>query len=208
MELEKVSVELNVEGENNKVVGGNIIHGDAHFHIHDKETEKVNPVPVSPDPPSAGPLDPEVEQLLTKLNLMLLKPIFIEEELTISDLAKLTDDQLSKIGVKKIKHRLAIIEEAKARTCALTGTITLSASRAAARRRSECLGRYVATGEEHEGAPVYRNSGDYILYRYSDGTWRASQHGIGWFSVICNVEYYKTTLDKLIIVKNVWWKYI
>ena len=120
-EKEKAFRELNVHGENHKVVGGNIIHGDAHFHIHDnpiskKETEKVNPVPVSPDPPSAGPLDPEVEQLLTKLNLMLLKPIFIEEELTLSDVAKLTDDQLRKIGVLKIKHGLAIIEEAKART--------------------------------------------------------------------------------------------
>ena len=43
-------------------------------------------------------------------------------------------------------------------------------------------------GEEHEGAAVYRNSDGYILYRYSDGTWRASQHGIGWFSVISSVD--------------------
>ena len=92
------------------------------------------------------------------------------------------------MGIQKIKHRLAIIDEVKARTCALTGTITLSDSGAAARRRSECLGRYVATGEEHEGAAVYRNSGDYILYRHSDGTWRASQHGIGWFSVLSSVD--------------------
>ena len=100
----------------------------------------------------------------------------------------ITDDQLSKIGVQKIKHRLAIIDEVKARTCASTGTITMSASGAAARRRSECLGRYVATGEEHEGAVVYRNSDGYILYRYSYGTWRASQHGIGWFSVLSSVD--------------------
>ena len=177
MEPEKVSVELNVEGENNKVVGGNIIHGDAHFHIHgdttsskkDGKAEKVT---------SARSLDPEVEVMLTKLNLMSLKTIFIEEELTMSDLAKITDDQLSKIGVRKIKHRLAIIDEVKARTCALTGIITLSATGAAAKRWPSFLGRYLATGEEHQGAPVYRKSDGGYLSRYRNGTWHAGW-GIG-----------------------------
>ena len=90
-----------------------------------------------------------------------------------SDLAKLTDDQLSKIGVQKIKHRLAIMDEVKARRCALTGTITLSATGAAAKEWPRSLGRYEATGEEHEGAPVFSDGDGRYLYRYSDGTWRA-----------------------------------
>ena len=56
--------------------------------------------------PAPCPLDPEVEAMLTKLNLSSLKTIFVQEELTISDLAKITNDQLSKIGVQKIKHIL------------------------------------------------------------------------------------------------------
>ena len=71
----------NVAGEHHKVVGGNIIHGVAHFHIHgdttsskrDGKAEKVT---------SAGSLDPEVEAMLTKLNLMSLKSIFVEEDLS------------------------------------------------------------------------------------------------------------------------------
>ena len=97
-EKEKPSAVQNVAGEHHKVVGGNIIHGDAHFHIHgdttsskkDGKAEKVT---------SAGPLDSEVETMLTKLNLMSLKTIFIEEELTMSDLAKLSKDDLKDIGI-------------------------------------------------------------------------------------------------------------
>ena len=170
-EKEKLSVVQNIAGEHHKVVGGNIIYGDAHIHIHSETSSKTGAEKINPEPDEAGSilvpdfssaLDPGVEQLLTKLNLLSLKTIFVEEELTISDLAKITDDQLSKIGVQKIKHRFHIMDEVKARTCALTGTITLSDSGVAARRRSECLGRYVATGEEHEGAPVYRDSGDIL----------------------------------------------
>ena len=39
-EKEKASVVQNVDGERHKVVGGNIIHGDAHFHIHGDTTSK------------------------------------------------------------------------------------------------------------------------------------------------------------------------
>ena len=101
-ELVKTSVVKNIDGEHHKVVGGNIIHGDAHFHIHGDTNSKRDKEPSY----TAGPLDPEVEAMLTKLNLLSLKTIFIEEELTISDLAKITNDQLSKIGVQKIKHIL------------------------------------------------------------------------------------------------------
>ena len=37
-EKEKASVVQNVDGERHKVVSGNIIHGDAHFHIHGDTT--------------------------------------------------------------------------------------------------------------------------------------------------------------------------
>ena len=40
---------------------------------------------------------------------------------------------------------------------------------------TEYLGRYEATGEEEEDAPVYRNSHGIYLYRHSDGTWRADE---------------------------------
>ena len=78
MDPEKSSVVQNVAGEHHKVVGGNIIHGDAHFHIHgdttsskkDGKAEKVT---------SAGRLDPEVEVILqepleTETNLSLALP--------------------------------------------------------------------------------------------------------------------------------------
>ena len=173
-EKEKASVVQNIAGEHHKVVGGNTFYGDAHITIHGdtttskKEEEKPN---------FAGPLDPEVEQMLTKLNLMSLKNIFIEEELTISDLTKITNDQLMKIGVQKIKHRLAITEEVArildaASKC--TGTITLHASGAAAEIWSECLGSFEAIEEKYQGAAVYRNNKGKYLYRESDGTWRVT----------------------------------
>ena len=51
-------------------------------------------------------------------------------------------------------------------------SVTLSAT-GAANAWPAHLGSYVATGEEEEGAPVYRTSDDYPLFRESDGTWRA-----------------------------------
>ena len=182
-EIEKASVAQNVAGEHHKVIGGNTFYGDAHIHIHGDTTIKTEEEKLD----SAGPLDPEVGQMLIKLNLMSLKTIFIEEELTMSDLAKITDDQLSKIGVQKIKHRLVIMDEVKSRTCALTGTITLSATGAAATCRPWYLGSYEATGEEEEGAPVYRDSDGRYLYRHSDGTWRADDV-IGGPGVIRSVD--------------------
>ena len=183
-EKEKLSVVQNIAGEHHKVVGGNIIYGDAHIHIHSEtssktEAEKINPEPKEADPilvpnfPSA--LDPEVEAMLTKLNLMSLKSIFVEEDLTMSDLSKLSKDDLKDIGVLKMKHRIAIVNEVKASrdtcysksrdkklstekksaaTSKCTGTITLSATGAASKRWPWLLGSYVATGKKHEGAAV------------------------------------------------------
>ena len=53
-------------------------------------------------------------------------------------------------------------------------SLKLSATGAAAEKYPFYLGSYEATGEEHKGAPVYRNSEDRYLYIYRDGTWRAS----------------------------------
>ena len=117
-----------------------------------------------------------------------------------------------------MKHRIAIIDEVKARTRKLktpdphktrdtryaiqnvgektnirdmkvpaienksastskkcTGTITLSSTGPATSPAVfYYLGRYEATGEEHEAAPVYiRKSDGKYLYRHSDGTWSA-----------------------------------
>ena len=62
---------------------------------------------------SGAVLDPEVEQMLTKLNLMSLKTIFVKEELTMTDLAKLSKDDLKDIGISKVKQRVAIYEEVR-----------------------------------------------------------------------------------------------
>ena len=70
------------------------------------------------------------------------------------------------------------------------GSVTLSATGAAAEKNEKYLGRYEALGEEHQGAPVYRNSNERLLYRYSDGSWLA---GIpdgrgGWCNIIKSVD--------------------
>ena len=61
-------------------------------------------------------LDPRVEDMLTSLNLMSLQHIFREEELTMKDLSKMTRDDLERIGIKKIKHRISIMEEVQRRS--------------------------------------------------------------------------------------------
>ena len=200
-EKEKASVVQNIDGEHHKVVGGNIIYGDAHIHIHSETSSKIEAEKINPEPDEAGPilvpdfsdfpsaLDPEVEVMLTKLNLMSLKSIFVDEDLTMSDLAKLSKDDLKDIGVLKMKHRLAIIDEVTRMldaTSKCTGTITLSATGAAAKKWSGYHGSYEATGEENDGAAVYRKSEGRYLYRWSDGTWRAGV-GIGWSGYIKSV---------------------
>ena len=55
--------------------------------------------------------------------------------------------------------------------------MTLSATRLAAENDEKYLGRYEATGEENEGAPVYENSHGQYLSRWSDGTWHTGLQG-------------------------------
>ena len=105
------SIVQNIGGDQNQVVGGNIIHGDAHIHLHG-DTHQHQPPGGQERVESYSFLDPEVEDMLTSLNLMSLQNIFREEELTMEDLSKMTRDDLKGlIGLKKIKHRISIMEE-------------------------------------------------------------------------------------------------
>ena len=59
--------------------------------------------------------DEEVASMLESLQLDNLRPIFAEEELLIRDIARLTKEDLKDIGIKKLKVRIAILDEAKRR---------------------------------------------------------------------------------------------
>ena len=43
----KVSLEQNIDGHNHRIVGGNIIQGDAHFHFHSSSSGTGGNVPTS-----------------------------------------------------------------------------------------------------------------------------------------------------------------
>ena len=121
------SIVQNIGGDQNQVVGGNIIHGDAHIHLHGDTHQHQPPggqeARGSEMVESASSiLDTEVEDMLASLNLMSLQHIFREEELTMEDLSKMTRDDLERIGIKKIKHRIAIMEGVQRRYgSAITG---------------------------------------------------------------------------------------
>ena len=108
------SIVQNIGGDQNRVVGGNIIHGDAHIHLHG-DTHQHQAPGGQEMVESSSILDPRVEDMLTSLNLMCLQHIFREEELTMKDLSKMTRDDLERIGIKKIKHRISIMEEVQRR---------------------------------------------------------------------------------------------
>ena len=50
----------------------------------------------------------------------------------------------------------------------------MSSSGKAAEMYPEYLRTYKATGEEHQGSPLYSDGDGYYLYRLSDRTWRVS----------------------------------
>ena len=58
-------------------------------------------------------LDPEVEEMLTKLKLMHLRPIFAEQKLTMEDLNEMEEEDLAKelvtIGVRKPIDQFGIV---------------------------------------------------------------------------------------------------
>ena len=107
------SVQQNISGENHRVVGGNIIHGDATFNIQSSGEEKTKHKPAAATASSMGKLDSEVEKILTKHDLMCLKQVFADEELDMEDLAEFNEEDLTKIGIKKWKHRKIIMNEVK-----------------------------------------------------------------------------------------------
>ena len=54
------------------------------------------------------------------------------------------------------------------------GPLTLSGSGAAAEKWSKYLGQYKPTGEQHEGAEVFRNKDGNYLYHHKQGQWRTN----------------------------------
>ena len=59
---------------------------------------------------SVNVLDPAVEDLLTKLEMIHLRPIFAEQELTMDDLAELDKEDLRGMGVKKVRDQIKIVK--------------------------------------------------------------------------------------------------
>ena len=59
---------------------------------------------------SVNVLDPGVEDLLTKLEMIHLRPIFAEQELTMDDLAELDKEDLRGMGVKKVRDQIKIVK--------------------------------------------------------------------------------------------------
>ena len=144
LEKEKPSVVQNVDGEHNKVVGGNTFYGDAHIHIHgDMKMGKT--------------LESNADETKTRQEI-----------------------------VRERKKKVSATEKKSKSKCA--GTIALSATGAAPRWWPGLLGRYEATGRKHEGAAVYSDGDGGYLSRHSDGTWHASNVGIGGTGAIRSVD--------------------
>ena len=55
-------------------------------------------------------LDQEVLEMLQCLDLMEYEEVFKKQELSLTDIAKLDHSALDSIGIKLVKHRIAIIE--------------------------------------------------------------------------------------------------
>ena len=90
------SIVQNIGGDQNRVVGGNIIHGDAHIHLHG-DTHQHQPPGGQERVESSSFLDPGVS-------------------------LKMTKDDLERVGIKKIEHRIAIMEGVQRRyESAITG---------------------------------------------------------------------------------------
>ena len=58
-------------------------------------------------------MDKEVLKLLEDIGVSHLKDVFVREEVTISDLIDLTEDDLAKIGVDKLVQRRRIFKAAR-----------------------------------------------------------------------------------------------
>ena len=98
----------------------------------------------------------------------------------------------SKCFIKKFTTETNVVDMSDAvRSCYCFGrkakSITLSATGAAAKKWPQFLGSYEATGEEEDGAPVFRKSDGYYLYRRKDGTWRAG-YEIGYSGAYRSVD--------------------
>ena len=84
MDPDKVSVTQKVDSYHHKIVGGNIIHGDAYFTVQGDNlggvgalSKETNINTESAPSTSSGILDPDVEKMLVKLNLTGLSSVLL-----------------------------------------------------------------------------------------------------------------------------------
>ena len=78
--------------EANRVLGGNTNWEDFYW------------------PQDVRVLDQKVLEMLEKLGLVEHEQVFRKQELSLTDVAKLDHNALDSIGIKRVKHRTAIIE--------------------------------------------------------------------------------------------------
>ena len=61
-------------------------------------------------PQDVRKLDQEVMEMLQRLDLMEHEGVFMEQDLSLSDIAELDHEALKSIGISSVKHRTAIIK--------------------------------------------------------------------------------------------------
>ena len=71
------------------------------------------PTPPPPPPPPLPTLCPWVAQLLNDLDLNQYAEVMIDQEIDLPVLAQLNEEQLFRIGISKMGHRIRIMDSAK-----------------------------------------------------------------------------------------------
>ena len=71
------------------------------------------PTPPPPPPPPPPTLCPWVAQLLNDLDLNQYAEVMIDQEIDLPVLAQLNEEQLFRIGISKMGHRIRIMDSAK-----------------------------------------------------------------------------------------------
>ena len=71
------------------------------------------PTPPPPPPPPPPKLCPWVAQLLNDLDMNQYAEVMIDQEIDLPVLAQLNEEQLFRIGISKMGHRIRIMDSAK-----------------------------------------------------------------------------------------------
>ena len=71
------------------------------------------PTPPPPPPPPPPTLCPWVAQLLNDLDMNQYAEVMIDQEIDLPVLAQLNEEQLFRIGISKMGHRIRIMDSAK-----------------------------------------------------------------------------------------------